>query len=110
MRLLPEADVKMKLLENHWASLMCGRSRTRIAGMSRESFPELPQMPEMLAEIPMATLAPMISETIFAISTEESRFTLNGALLLLQEQRPDDGGDRRSPPGDVEQTHGPPRS
>ena len=45
----------MKFLENHWASLTCGRSRTRIAGMSRESFPELPQMPEALAEIPVKT-------------------------------------------------------
>ena len=41
-------------------------------------------MPEMLAEIPVALLASMIAKTIFAISTEESRFTLNGALLLLR--------------------------
>ena len=47
----------MKFLENHWASITCGRSRTRIAGMSRESFPELPQMPEPIAEIPVKTLA-----------------------------------------------------
>ena len=42
VRLLPEGDVQMKFLENHWASITAGRSRTRIAGMSRESFPELP--------------------------------------------------------------------
>ena len=55
VRLLPEADLQVKFLENHWASLVCGRSRTRIAGMSRESFPELPQMPETIAEIPVKT-------------------------------------------------------
>jgi DNA polymerase-3 subunit beta len=53
--------------------------------MSRESFPELPQMPESLAEIPLGVLSQMISHTIFAISAEESRFTLNGALLILNE-------------------------
>ncbi len=84
VRLLPEGDVNMKFLENHWASITCGRSRTRIAGMSRESFPELPQMPETIAEIPVKTLASMIARTSFAISMEESRFTLNGALLLLR--------------------------
>jgi DNA polymerase-3 subunit beta len=84
VRLLPEADLNIKFLENHWASLTCGRSRTRIAGMSRESFPELPQMPETIAEIPVKMLASMISRTAFAISLEESRFTLNGALLLLR--------------------------
>ena len=84
VRLLPEGDVNMKFLENHWASITCGRSRTRIAGMSRESFPELPQMPEPIAEIPVKTLASMIARTSFAISMEESRFTLNGALLLMR--------------------------
>jgi DNA polymerase-3 subunit beta len=84
VRLLPDADLEVKLQENQWASLVCGRSRTRIAGMSRESFPELPQMPEELAVIPAGLFASMISKTIFAISAEESRFTLNGALLILK--------------------------
>ena len=74
VRLLPDADLQVKVGENQWASFVCGRSRTRIAGMSRESFPELPQMPEVLAEIPLSVLAHMISSTIFAISAEESRF------------------------------------
>src|ERR1051326_2743896 len=84
VRLLPDTDVNMKFLENHWASITCGRSRTRIAGMSRDSFPELPQMPEPIAEIPVKTLSSMIARTQFAISMEESRFTLNGALLLMR--------------------------
>ena len=84
VRLLPDAEVNVKLLDNQWASLLCGRSRTRIAGMSRESFPELPVMPEKIADLPMTALASMIAKTIFAISMEESRFTLNGALLLLK--------------------------
>lgn len=85
VRLLPDADVQVKLAENQWASFVCGRSRTRIAGMSRESFPELPHMPEPLAEIPLSILSQMIGSTIFAISAEESRFTLSGALLILND-------------------------
>jgi DNA polymerase-3 subunit beta len=84
VRLLPEAEVQVKTLENHWASIVSGRSRTRIAGMSRDSFPELPAMPPVLAEIPIGVLGAMITKTIFAISTEESRFTLNGALMVLK--------------------------
>ena len=84
VRLLPDADVQVKTQENHWASLVCGRSRTRMAGMSRESFPELPVMPEVLAEMSIGVLAGMIAKTIFAISNEESRFTLSGALLVLK--------------------------
>ncbi len=87
VRLLPDMDITVKFAENHWASITCGRSRTRIAGMSRESFPELPEMPQTVAEIPAKQLASMIGRTMFAISMEESPFTLNGALLLL-------GGDK----------------
>src|ERR1700712_546744 len=84
VRLLSEGDVQIKTMDNHWASLVSGRSKTRIAGMSRESFPELPAMPPVLAEIPIGVLAKMISRTIFSISAEESRFTLNGALMVLK--------------------------
>jgi DNA polymerase-3 subunit beta len=84
VRLLPDGDVQVKIQENNWASLVSGRSRTRIAGMSRESFPELPKMPTVLAEIPIGVIASMIGKTVFSISNEESRFTLNGALLVLK--------------------------
>ena len=86
VRLLPDSDIQVKFGDNQWANLVCGRSRTRIAGMSRDSFPELPSMPAPLAEIPVSLLSSMIARTIFAISSEETRFTLNGALLIV---RPD---------------------
>lgn len=85
VRLLPDSDLTLKFGDNHWANITCGRSRTRIAGMSRESFPELPPMPKSLSALPVAKLSAMIGRTIFAISMEESRFTLNGALLLIGE-------------------------
>ncbi len=86
VRLLPDGELSVKFLENHWAALTFGRSRTRMAGMSRESFPELPEMPEPIAEVPAGLLSSMIARTAFAISLEESRFTLNGALLALRSQ------------------------
>lgn len=84
VRLLPDAAIHVKFGQNQWAQLMCGRSKTRIAGMSRESFPELPEMPEPVMQVPVSVLATLISRTIFAISAEESRFTLNGALMLVK--------------------------
>src|SRR5215468_2452233 len=86
VRLLPDTELTIKFLDNNWASITCGRSRTKMAGMSRESFPELPQMPEATNQLSAGMLSSMISKTIFAISMEESRFTLNGALLVI---RPD---------------------
>ncbi|MCC6291166.1 MAG: DNA polymerase III subunit beta [Bryobacterales bacterium] len=84
VRLLPEAEISVKVGDNHWANITCGRSRTRIAGMSRDSYPELPASTDKVADLPVGLLSSMIQQTIFAISNEESRFTLNGALMLLK--------------------------
>lgn len=83
VRLLPDGDVTIKFTDNHWANLTSGRSKTRIAGMAKDSYPELPETPETIAEVPAKVIALLISRVIFAISTEESRFTLNGALMIL---------------------------
>ena len=85
VRLLSEPELHIKFAENQWAHITSGRSRTRIAGMSRDSYPELPQATETPVKISMASLVSMIESTIFAISMEESRFTLNGALLQIKQ-------------------------
>ena len=41
-------------------------------------------MPEATNRISTGMLSSMIAKTIFAISMEESRFTLNGALLVIR--------------------------
>ncbi len=85
VKLLPEGDVTIKLLENHWVNLRSGRSNTKMVGMARSNFPSLPAFPEAGTwRLPSAALHRMIAKTIFAISNEESRYTLNGALLVLK--------------------------
>src|ERR1700757_3542647 len=45
VKLLPDADITIKLLENHWVSIRCGRSNTKMVGMARSNFPGLPVFP-----------------------------------------------------------------
>jgi DNA polymerase-3 subunit beta len=84
VRSLPEAEVKFKVLENHWVQLTCERSSFKLVGMAKDNFPVLPAVPNPLVTIPANVLVAMIQKTIFAISNEESRYTLNGGLLLLK--------------------------
>jgi DNA polymerase-3 subunit beta len=85
VKLLPDADITIKLLENHWVSIRCGRSNTKMVGMARSNFPSLPSFPTAGAiKIPSQVLRSMIAKTGFAIATEESRYTLNGALMVLK--------------------------
>jgi len=87
VKLLPDADITIKLLENHWVSIRCGRSNTKMFGMARSNFPSLPQFPTAGAvKIPSAVLRAMIAKTTFAIANEESRYTLNGALMVLKQE------------------------
>jgi len=85
VKLLGEGDISIKLLENHWVHIRSGRSNTKMVGMARGNFPALPVFPaESAIQIPAAVLKNLIAKTIFAISNEESRYTLNGALLVLK--------------------------
>jgi DNA polymerase-3 subunit beta len=85
VKLLPDADITIRLLENHWVSIRCGRSNTKMVGMAKSNFPGLPVFPSAgVIKIPAAVLRSMISKTGFAIASEESRYTLNGALMVLK--------------------------
>jgi DNA polymerase-3 subunit beta len=85
VKLLGEGDMSIKLMDNHWVQIRAGRSNTKMVGMARANFPQVPTLPEAgLTRIPSESLRNMIGKTIFAISNEESRYTLNGALLILK--------------------------
>jgi DNA polymerase-3 subunit beta len=85
VKLLPDADITIKLLENHWVSIRCGRSNTKMVGMARSNFPSLPAFPTAgVMPIPAQVLRSLIAKTGFAIANEESRYTLNGALMVLK--------------------------
>ncbi|HEX5235556.1 MAG TPA: DNA polymerase III subunit beta [Silvibacterium sp.] len=85
IKLLPDGEISIKLLENHWVQIRSGRSNTKMVGMARANFPQVPEFPgASFTSIPAASLKNLIAKTIFAISNEESRYTLNGALLILK--------------------------
>src|ERR1700730_13610844 len=77
VRLLPEGEIKVRLLENHWVEIISEKKKYKLVGMSKDNFPALPAFPHALAKIPAALLAEVIAKTTFAISLEESRYTLN---------------------------------
>jgi DNA polymerase-3 subunit beta len=87
LRLLPDGDITVKVLANDWVQLRSGRSHTKMVGLPRTNFPTLPLFPRDAApRIEAEVLRNLIARTSFAISKEESRYTLNGALLILKPQ------------------------
>ena len=87
VKLLPDGDISIKLLENHWVQIRSGRSNTKMVGMARANYPQVPEFPTVAAtSISSLALKTLINRTIFAISNEESRYTLNGALLVIKSE------------------------
>ena len=84
IRALPDKEIKFKRGDANWVTVTCGTSRFRIAGLPKEDFPVLPEPKPNVVHIPAEILSKLITRTIFAISTEDSKYTLSGALLVLK--------------------------
>src|SRR5512141_3057349 len=86
-RELPPAPVQLSAVGEQRITLDCGRSRFKLLGLPRDEFPTFPAVRfDESWRIKSADLQKLISHTVFAVSTEESRPILNGVLWEL---RPD---------------------
>ena len=92
-RKLPDgSQVSLETADNRMA-VKAGRSRFSLPTLPRDDFPMIVEgdLPTSF-EIPAKTLAELIDRTRFAISTEETRYYLNGIFLHVSDEAPGDGG------------------
>src|SRR5213080_4701790 len=82
-RLLPDAPVKFHKEENEWVTVECDRSKFRLPGIAKDSFPELPMFKSTPLKLNGEVLKKLVDRTIFAITQEEGRYTLSGAKFVL---------------------------
>ncbi len=83
---LPDAQLTLKKLPNNYAEITSGPAHYKIVGMAPEEFPKLPKEENApLVKIRGATLLEMIKKTSFAISTDETRYILNGVFFEPRE-------------------------
>jgi DNA polymerase-3 subunit beta len=85
-RLLPDAPVSFRKEENEWVTVECDRSKFRLPGISKDTFPELPGFKSTPLKLPASLVKHLIDRTIFAITQEEGRYTLSGAKFELDKQ------------------------
>lgn len=81
VRNLPEAGIDFTKEDNDWVKIVCASSQFRIVGQAKEHFPSTPKTEKTGLMIPSKIINGLINRTIFAITQEESRYALNGALL-----------------------------
>lgn len=83
VRNLGDGDVHFKKEDNQWVKLTAGRAKFRLAGVSRETFPEIPMFKSAPLKLSAEVFNYFIQNTAFAITNEQSRFTLSGAKFML---------------------------
>lgn len=83
VRLLENGDVHFTKEENDWVKMTCGKSKFRLAGVSKDNFPEVPSFKSAPMKLPTEIFNHFIQHTAFAITNEQSRFTLSGAKFIV---------------------------
>ncbi len=88
IRLIPDGEVEITEIQGRQnaVSIKSGDSKkTSMQGFGADEFPELPPIIKKGSfELPQKTLASMISQTIFAVSSDEARPVLTGGLMEVE--------------------------
>ncbi|MEG3641432.1 DNA polymerase III subunit beta [Magnetococcus sp. PR-3] len=84
VRELPQDNLRLRSEAGERLVLTCGRARFTLVGIAADKFPPFPETAQGQSfTLDGPRLAEMIAKTHFAMSQDETRFTLNGILLHM---------------------------
>src|SRR5262245_34841334 len=87
-RELATTEIDLEVDDKHVCALRSGASFFKIRGLAAEEFPPLPKFKEnKKIALPQDKVKGMLKKTSFAISTDESRYVLNGIFFSLKEHK-----------------------
>ncbi|MFM8359623.1 MAG: DNA polymerase III subunit beta [Verrucomicrobiota bacterium] len=88
VRELVASEVELEVDDKSVASLRSGASFFKINGLAAEDFPPLPTFKQSRAvTLPQEKLKAMLRRTAFAVSSDESRYVLNGIFFSLKDHK-----------------------
>jgi len=88
VRELTNTEIDLQVDEKHVCSIQSGSSFYKIHGLSADEFPPPPRFKDdKKVVLPQETVKGMMRKTSFAISTDESRYVLNGIFISLKDHK-----------------------
>ncbi|HWD92856.1 MAG TPA: DNA polymerase III subunit beta [Verrucomicrobiae bacterium] len=85
---LGNSEIDLEVDDKNVCSIRSGASFYKINGLSADEFPPMPNFKEeKKVELPQETVKGMMKKTSFAISTDESRYVLNGIFISLKDHK-----------------------
>jgi DNA polymerase-3 subunit beta len=85
VKALPETDIRIEQ-DRSGVRIAAERFESKLSTLPADDFPQLPDAGKVVASIPREAMKQMAARTMFAITGEDTRYYLNGALFVL---RPD---------------------
>jgi DNA polymerase-3 subunit beta len=88
VRELTASELEVEVDEKNTCKLKAGASYYKLNGLAAEDFPPLPKFSEKKKIIlPQEKIKGMLRRTSFAVSTDETRYVLNGIFVSLKEHK-----------------------
>jgi DNA polymerase III subunit beta len=88
VRELTNLEMELEVDEKHNCSVRSGSSFFKINGLSADEFPPLPKFKDdKKVVLPQETFKGMLKKTSFAMSSDESRYVLNGIFISLKDHK-----------------------
>jgi len=82
VKAFPDDELSVSCTEDSKVTIKGAKSRFNVMGLPSANFPEIPSLDgESLNRVSVETLKEMIDRTSFAVSTDETRYNINGFLL-----------------------------
>jgi DNA polymerase-3 subunit beta len=88
VRELPASEIHVEVDSKNVAAIRCGQSFFKILGLPEEEFPPLPKFEDAKEfKIGQKELRDGLKKTSYAISSDETRYVLNGILFSFKENK-----------------------
>ncbi len=79
---LPQNTIEITKKDNDWVEIVCGKSRFKVVSLSATEYPALPAFEEKkYFDAKIDGLKEMIDRTSFAVSTDATRYLMNGVYF-----------------------------
>jgi DNA polymerase-3 subunit beta len=85
-RELPNEPIHFQLNKTGQIEIRYKRGRHKLGTAQAEQFPEVPDQKQSGVRVPAVILREAIRRTAFAVTTEQSRFTIQGAKIVVDDR------------------------
>ncbi|MBN2190114.1 MAG: DNA polymerase III subunit beta [Candidatus Aureabacteria bacterium] len=86
VRDFPGDIIELDITENNIATITSKKDNFRIMGLSKDDFPKIPVFKDSgTITVKKSVIKDLIKKTAYAVSQEETRYTLNGIYLIVKD-------------------------